>query len=330
MSEISIGSAHRAAFALLSGREHMPAALWGAFTLGSKVRMVWHSWRAMNTVQKYTDTENFYPLIKGGMAQVCANKFTFLRVFAYYCLVTHRFKACKDTIQKISLKLRHISPTLKGQYVPIAKGISRKHKFGLLSPSKANKTAKSVQKLGLRMFRALGDMFVVIKELGRLFFQMLDAADAICVNPFNKEHDVRLNELFINGKGFLNNLIEGQETVINMLEDNEDLFRDTMDKNKKLHGVKQTKEYTYDTFLSMVKRAKRQTESAQRVANKLDGLFDQFIYHATTGAAICLGFTDWAKMVPSPKSHTAPVIMGEMEIISSTSDTETGSTIKLF
>lgn len=258
----------------------VPGILSGLATVILKIRLLW-SWYRWGKV--YTNENNWYKLVAGHVVNYVFGDSVILRIAAQCILIANRIFKCVNQTVKLSQDYHKWVDAIKGNY-------SHQHSMRKVSAVYEMTNAGCCQStfgaVWERIKRVAIATFNLIKRVFKLTMYFMDAIDSFYISPATRNESI--NQLFVNGTSFLDNLVKNQERLLDMIENNRKLVAHI------LSGVGST--FTVAMLVDTISKTLATAETVQSVVNAGGGVLKKTAKHAIFGAATMVGM---AKHLPT-------------------------------
>lgn len=278
-----VGLVHSSAQSLMASNVTVPGAGWGLFSVVHKVHQ---TWRFYTKAKIYTNPNNFYKLVGGHVLNFTFGDNVLLRIAAQCILICNRIMKCVNQMVNLSDACHKWVDAVKGNYTHHR---TMNKVSSLYEKTTEGCCASTFGAIIERIKRIAIATFHVFKCIFILSMRFMDAIDAFAMSPTVQNESI--NELFINGTNFVDNLVKNQQRLLDKIEDNHKLV------SQILTGIGSP--IKISQLISTLEKSLSVAETAQTVLNAGGGVMKKVGKNALFGAAAMVGMahklpTGWA------------------------------------
>lgn len=279
---------------LLPAKTHIPPYIMSAL---GRIRHIWVSWRWFRQGQLYTNKNNLYNLMCGNIVAGLGGKCDAIRRASYVLLIANRIICCRRLISNLGDTISGLWDAVRGKYPPpINCSWKRQWKTNVFSASTEFWIREKALSFKMYMLRIWEFTVRFFKELFLLSMYILETIDAFFIDPKNPNHDVRINEIFINGASCLDEVVTAEESFLGALRNHKDIIEPLLEKlNSPI---------SYAALERSVSKTLNGTRAFKKGLEFGGKIVQHFLYHVITGAIILSPFGDQAVKVPRPPTDS--------------------------
>lgn len=232
----------------------IPTPLWAIFEVFQKCHRLWRWYRR---AELYSNPDNFLKLAAGHTVQFAVGEQLLLRIAAQTILIATRILQCVEEHQGLLNQWERVQYTFEGTYRAPFPNEHYLDGMPFLSSSTIYWWETEGRSQLDRIRRLAEESLQLCWQAFRLSMTIMDAIEAFSLSPESQREGV--NELFINGTKWIDQLVKNKEVLLNSLEENQELIQ------KVLHGIGSP--MTSKFLIDKVKVTIEKTEDLHNVVN---------------------------------------------------------------
>jgi hypothetical protein len=233
----------------------MPRIGWQLFGLLNRGHAIWRYYRK---IELYQTPGKFFELAAGHAVRFVAGDILIVRLAAQALLIATRVLECVQQQAAFCREGRKWKTALSGVYPQRVRYFAgRQNRFGWLSPSFVCSVKSRYAWIVARVQKMAHHTFKLFKRLFRLSMGMLDAMDALCLNPQTSQDAV--NECVVNLVKWVDAIAKNKEELLCGLERNKEVIQRLLEYSK----------VNYEQFYAGVLKTVQGTEVLRKKAKWL-------------------------------------------------------------
>jgi len=270
-------------------------ALWAGFSALHKVHRLWRTYRRTKV---YSNPDNFLRLMAGHAANFAVGDSLLFRVAAQCVLISTRILECAEQQRALQKSWDQLVHSFRGTYViPAQADWGRGAKSDYLSPSTISWWNVSGTQLAKRAYRVAVGIIDVGSQAFQLSMKIMDAVEVFTFNP--ETGDEAMNELFVNGSKWMDQLVDNKELLISSLEGNRGLISKILEGT----GANGSVDDLIGKVRAAIGRAEEVRDQENEIAEEFGMVAAAFGKKALYGVAKGLGLAQFVpvEMLPPPR-----------------------------